>query len=533
MKNKRNVWVFLLTVCVLLCAMAVPAMAAEYTISTAAELFTLATEVNGGNSYTGDVVKLNADIDLFGAEWTPIGLGTTYFKGEFDGQGHTIKNLKQTKGTRMGLFGLMEGAYLHDFTLKNVTFDVKGNDARVGAVAGNLQYYNVLEDVVIDGLNITVQGNDGLIGGVAGYVWESQLSNVDVKNANINVAGKENVVAGNTAYARGHLWDKDVDSKNDHWLDGTIFGTSVVQNLFVDCDVKGAKITVNGGGVVGGFFGQGTYNYHSNFFNDCHVTGLNMTCQNGVYYAGGFTGYTRGSTATDGATEITRKGFGDCSANGSITGDEGNYGGFVGYADARAHRYDDAAADVTISAGSKSTVGGFVGATGDYVNHQYTFENCVASGKLSGGTVGSFAGRLGLGGDGASVIVSISNCTGDGAKNFIGQINNLKKDKRLPVDVVVKVPYTGKAQQLLVGDKSAVFSQDGQVVKAIEVGEYDMDLSLTGSKINTKFVILPAELPSVSTAALPKTGDNSHVLLWATLMLASATLLVLRRRTAQ
>lgn len=494
MNTKRNGLIFLLALCLTLCAFTATAFAAEILISTPEQLLQLAQEVNAGSSHSGDVIRLTADIDLSGKEWTPIGMGDNYFKGEFDGQGHTIKNLKQTSGIRMGLFGLTQSAYLHDFTLKDLTFTVTGDNARVGAIAGNLQYWNVVKNVTVDGVSISVNGNDGLIGGAFGYVWESQTENVDVKNVTINVTGKDSVVAGHTAYARGHVWDTDVTGKNAHWLDGTTFGTSVVQNLFADCDVSSAKITVNGGGVAGGFFGQSTYNYHSNYFSNCKVTGLDMTCQNGSYSAGGFLGANRGTSGTDEATEIAAKRFENCSASGKITGDNGNYGGFVGYVDGRPHSYVSASANVNISAGSSSTVGGFVGATGDYLNHLYSFENCTASGTLSGGTVGSFAGRLGLGGDGTVVTVRISQCTGSGAEDFIGTISNLKKGNNTPVDVVVAVTYNGKAQQLLVGGKSAVFSQNGQQVSAINCGEYQMDLSLNGSSIKTRFVILPAEI---------------------------------------
>lgn len=497
MNTKRNVLVFLLALCLTLCAFAATAFAAEISISTADDLLQLAQEVNAGTSHAGDIIRLTADIDLSGREWTPIGMGDNYFKGEFDGQGHTIKNLKQTSGTRMGLFGLTESAYLHDLTLKDFTFVVTGNGARVGALAGNLQHWNVVKDVTVDGVNITVTGNDGLIGGVVGYVWRSQLSNVDAKNVTINANGTGSVVTAHSAYARGHSWDTDTVAKNDHWLPGTTFGTSVVQNLWMDCDVNGAKITVNGGGVAGGFLGQTTYNYHTNYLNNCHVTGLDMECLNGSYQAGGFIGYNRGNTAAVGTSGLAEKSFANCSASGKIKGDAGTYGGFIGVVNGRAHRYDDASTSVNITASSSSTVGGFVGATGSYFDHMYTFNQCAATGSLSGGTVGGFAGNLGVGGDGSGVYATIIKCTGSSAtKDFIGRISSWKgKDGEYkPVDVVVKVTYTGKAQQLSVGGQSAVFSQNGKTVQAIDCDEYQMDLSLEGSSINTRFVILPAEI---------------------------------------
>lgn len=255
-------------------------------------------------------------------------------------------------------------------------------------------------------------------------------------------------------------------------------------------------------------------------------------------------GYNRGNTAAVGTSGLEEKGFANCSASGKIKGDAGTYGGFIGVVNGRAHRYDDASSSVSINAGGKACVGGFVGATGSYFDHMYTFNRCVATGTLSGGTVGGFAGSLGVGGDGSGVYAAITKCTGSStAKDFIGRISSLKNGQVLPVDVVVSVAYTGKAQQLSVGGQSAVFSQNGQNVKAIDCGEYQMDLSLPGNSIKTKLVILPAD-PSapvdtpvdVPATLPPKTGVDGvegYAVLALASLLCAAALIVLRRRTAR
>ena len=60
-------------------------------------------------------VKLNLEknIDLNNEQWTPIGNGYE-FNGEFDGQGHTIYNLKESEiedanYIKAGLFGVVKG----------------------------------------------------------------------------------------------------------------------------------------------------------------------------------------------------------------------------------------------------------------------------------------------------------------------------------------------------------------------------------------------------------------------------------------
>jgi len=57
---------------------------------------------------------LGADIDLGGAEWTPIGSGSAPFTGSLRGNGHAIRNLVCTNNPSAndcrGLFGCTSGA---------------------------------------------------------------------------------------------------------------------------------------------------------------------------------------------------------------------------------------------------------------------------------------------------------------------------------------------------------------------------------------------------------------------------------------
>ncbi len=76
----------------------------EAHIYTAEDLALLAANVNAGNTYAGVSVLLESDIDLTGYKWIPIGvyaqpigvgsLTIRPFKGTFDGQDHTISNMK-------------------------------------------------------------------------------------------------------------------------------------------------------------------------------------------------------------------------------------------------------------------------------------------------------------------------------------------------------------------------------------------------------------------------------------------------------
>lgn len=81
-----------------------------YIIKTAEQLAFLAKQVNGGETYQGKYFQLEADLDLSGSEWTPIGTETVPFSGKFSGNGHVLTNVKiSAVGDYIGLFGYNTG----------------------------------------------------------------------------------------------------------------------------------------------------------------------------------------------------------------------------------------------------------------------------------------------------------------------------------------------------------------------------------------------------------------------------------------
>ena len=203
-----------------------------YFISTVEQLRALATEVNGGTTFSGMQIKLSNDIDLKSEEWTPIGRKDKAFQGTFDGCGYTISNLKIERGVNnsssnadMGLFGFTSDGKVMNFTLYNA-FVKAGID--VGAIAGTpytSSYSNITlaGDVKVEGYsyvggmfgknvykgmeNLTVRVNEGsyvkaesetyrtYVGGVIGFMGEGNIiiSNVE---SNINVTGSTCDVGG-------------------------------------------------------------------------------------------------------------------------------------------------------------------------------------------------------------------------------------------------------------------------------------------------------------------------------------------------
>lgn len=126
-------------------------------IYTAEDLSTFATNVNEGNTYEGVTVLLEKDIDLAGYKWIPIGiyaqpigsgsLTIRPFMGTFDGQDHTISNMKTSdtyatdtlaiKGAP-ALFGATnEGAVIKNLTVKNALVWSNAQYGYASAVVGS------------------------------------------------------------------------------------------------------------------------------------------------------------------------------------------------------------------------------------------------------------------------------------------------------------------------------------------------------------------------------------------------------------
>ena len=82
---------------------------------------------------------LDADLDLGGRDWTPLGSDGAPFCGELDGCGHTISNFRVTKtddAGNAGIFGVNAGRIM-DLTVRSVRVSPSVSDAAcVGLLAG-------------------------------------------------------------------------------------------------------------------------------------------------------------------------------------------------------------------------------------------------------------------------------------------------------------------------------------------------------------------------------------------------------------
>ena len=180
----------------------------ELAIEDVADFAAFIETANSGNDFEGKTIKLTNDIDLYFKDVTnmadsdpttfrPIGdtqYGQKPFKGTFDGQGHTIKNLYQN-GWDLGYEWGVYGSYglfgtLEDATIKNVVIEgsesyIEGGD--VSFIAGSATGDCVFENITINS-GVAATYNNGC-GGIIGW---SGAGNYTFKDITIG----EDVVLG-------------------------------------------------------------------------------------------------------------------------------------------------------------------------------------------------------------------------------------------------------------------------------------------------------------------------------------------------
>ena len=152
------------------------------------------------NSYETDAKYnyYNADANNDGTpdnSWTPIGSTSSAFKGNFDGQNHTISNLYiNTTKYYSGLFGYSSNST----TFKNIKLsnvNINSTNFGVGALVGQLEG-GTIYNVHLDTANIKSSSSD--VGGIAGQMNWGTASKLEVTNASIT-GSKE--VGGIVGYA--------------------------------------------------------------------------------------------------------------------------------------------------------------------------------------------------------------------------------------------------------------------------------------------------------------------------------------------
>lgn len=275
-----------------------------YLIETLAELKWFRDTVNtytqdGSNQFKGKYIKLTADIDLFGENWTPIGTNSVgdhmAFLGIFDGDGHTISNLYiNADGDHLGFFARTSGSGDgSQAVVKNVTFnnvDVSSSittghgGSYVGGIIANSGGNTLISNVKVTGdvyvvgygyvggivghgypdiYNCSVEANDGsyiqgyywCVGGIVGYAGENGtlIQNASVSGVDIwSAYGAAAAIAGLLQYGNKlenvSAENVEITSASDYVM-GYIAGNGEESTL-TNCYINNVTATANGKGIT-------------------------------------------------------------------------------------------------------------------------------------------------------------------------------------------------------------------------------------------------------------------------------------------
>ena len=263
-----------------------------------------------GTTHSSASAMLTADIDLknycHAAEdgkellsWLPIGNSYDRWKGNMDGQGHTISHLYiKTAQIYVGLFG-----YTEDATIQNLTFDyakVENVSTCTGILAGYAFAYSN-SPAHIKGIkttkNCTVIGQ-GRTGGIVG---DAQINLENCENHS-SVKGTSDVggIAGSSTYKNIKCCTNYGTVENNNSSIGGIIGSADRPSI-EDCANYG-KITSTGWS-TGGIAGQTLFNGSiQNVFSYGDVTNTNTNDDPGIII-----GYVKGTLTAKGIVAYNKE----------------------------------------------------------------------------------------------------------------------------------------------------------------------------------------------------------------------------------
>ncbi len=354
------------------------------------------------------IYVLNNDIDFDNEELSLFSAESEPFKGTFNGNGHTIKNVKLSKTALSfyGLFGCTKNAKISNFTLENVTVESSSlGSFSAGALIGKAESTTV-SDVTIKNVNYTVSVSstgDLNIGGVVGVSDKSTFTKVKAENVTIDFSQVRYKV--NVGLFAGEI---SGDSVGEATIDGKT--KKVVTN---ECMVSG------------------------NLKGDMKFT----SSTEGYLRASGFVGFVKSSSSviynsyTDSTIILTKSDSVD-KFDLSVGGFLGSNSGYVNISKCFAK------CDIQVSAG-------------DYVTSETSAEDIdtinanqlVANDSDKTAAVGGFAGRLN------KTIGKISDCY------FIGNVKTYALNTRKASDserTKFEAKTNNKISSLAVGTKEVV-----------------------------------------------------------------------------
>ena len=164
-----------------------------YTAADLAALHELWDDYDDGDQgYKGYTIYLMDDLDMNNLNFNDHTIGWDdkhKFGGDFDGQGHIIRNLKiEGNDNNRGLFGKMDNGKVMNLKLVDVDIHVgDGDDCHIGAICGRMYNHSTITHCAVVGGSVRKyeNGNDEF-GAICGYMTNNHNS-VEYCYSNITV----------------------------------------------------------------------------------------------------------------------------------------------------------------------------------------------------------------------------------------------------------------------------------------------------------------------------------------------------------
>lgn len=333
-----------------------------------------------GTAYLDYTTFLDADIDVSGFLWAPVGNSSNPFTGKFDGQEHTIKGMnvdvnKNDTVASGGFFGYVSGATIENVGLVNssisvtITIDNSVSNLYAGGIAGFAAGSTTILNCYTTNCNVTGSylgttddapghGRANIhTGGIIGAVTDSTIIS-NCYNTGGNVTSSYNAISVNP-YSGGIV--------------GSTTSSTTIINCYNTSTILGNESYGFGGGIAG--LARGT-------ITNCHNIGA-------------VKGFTAGGIVAmlDGGGTIA-----NCYNSGAVNADAdfAYGGGIAGSVQGTISKIINCYNTGTVYAGNQGFSGGIMGGLDAEVGNQITVINCYNTGDISssGGNVGGISGII-------------------------------------------------------------------------------------------------------------------------------------------
>ena len=302
---KKKLLSLLLALCLVMALVPMTAFAEENeqsnktSITTVDELLQFAKAVDNGeyDDKTDAVVSLDADLDLTGVAWKPIGSvfdgdGNLlhYFSGKFYGNGHTISNLDFSENYGkaeypvFGFFSVAYGAEISGLTIQG-KLDVSNSGyvffGTVAGVAENSKISDCISDVSFTDTDIYINGTAAL----CGYAINSTIEHcqnkgnfsVTTDTTSLQMGGIVGVADNSTVQYCANTGDMTSWTPCTGGIVGQLFQNSKIINCYSTGKIVPlGKGTTDFGGIAG-TVGAGTEIRHCYFAGEVDLSQYTAT----------------------------------------------------------------------------------------------------------------------------------------------------------------------------------------------------------------------------------------------------------------